>query len=98
MKKIMIANNGLVFHHEIFHIYSLLSSKFACIVEFDYLQQRQSYRCLSRLKHKHSVALETQQPPVLAFLYRSATRTDDVSFFQFVKNLRFCQLPEIYDK
>ena len=30
--KTTITNNGLTFHHKIFHIYLLLSSKFICIV------------------------------------------------------------------
>jgi len=37
--KIIIANTGLGSHHEIFHIYLVLSFKFTHCVEFDYLQQ-----------------------------------------------------------
>jgi len=37
--KIMNNNNDLVFHHEIFHICSLLSFKFTTCKKFDYLKQ-----------------------------------------------------------
>jgi len=33
---IMITNNGMAFHHEIFHIYSIRSVKFSYWVEFHY--------------------------------------------------------------
>ena len=35
-----ITNNGLTFHHEIFHIYSVLRFTFSYSVELDNLQQR----------------------------------------------------------
>jgi len=42
--QIMNNNNGLVFRHEIFRIYSVLSFKFVYCKKFDYSQQRYSYR------------------------------------------------------
>ena len=38
--KIMNNNNGLVFCHEMFHIYSVLCYKLTHCIKFDYLQQR----------------------------------------------------------
>jgi len=38
--KIMNNNNGFVFQHEMFHIYSVLSYKIICCMKFDDLQQQ----------------------------------------------------------